>query len=139
MFEPTFEGRAVTARLATCKKMVKGTAGIEPATAGSAILCSTAELSTRWLGHARGLRHHPEARTPPNHRIEKQKGEPTPRGFEPLRTKSTHLAGERLNHSAKASWGVGPATWTPQQKSYARDSQPSTSCCDKKAAKNGEN
>ena len=25
----------------------KGTAGIEPATAGSAILCSTAELSTR--------------------------------------------------------------------------------------------
>ena len=37
-----------------------------------------------------------------------KKGDSTPRGFEPLRTKSTHLAGERLNHSAKASRGVGP-------------------------------
>ena len=34
---------------------------------------------------------------------ESNKKEATPRGFEPLRTKSTHLAGERLNHSAKAS------------------------------------
>lgn len=31
------------------------------------------------------------------------KNSATPRGFEPLRTKSTHLAGERLNHSAKVS------------------------------------
>ena len=32
-----------------------------------------------------------------------KKKDATPRGFEPLRTKSTHLAGERLNHSAKVS------------------------------------
>ena len=36
----------------------------------------------------------------------KQKNDATPRGFEPLRTKSIHLAGERLNHSAKVSLGM---------------------------------
>ena len=29
----------------------------------------------------------------------------TPTGFEPVRAEPTHLAGERLNHSAKASLG----------------------------------
>ena len=38
--------------------------------------------------------------TTPNKKHEK---DATPRGFEPLRAKPTHLAGERLNHSAKAS------------------------------------
>ena len=33
----------------------------------------------------------------------KKKRRTTPAGFEPARTKSTHLAGERLNHSAKVS------------------------------------
>ena len=42
----------------------------------------------------------------------KRKKDATPRGFEPLRTKSTHLAGERLNHSAKAS--VVRHSHTPQ-------------------------
>ena len=54
-------------------------------------------------------------------RAEIQKEDPTPRGFEPLRTKSTHLAGERLNHSAKASdaqaSGVG---WTRRAQKRAR-------------------
>jgi hypothetical protein len=31
----------------------------------------------------------------------------TPTGFEPVRAEPTHLAGERLNHSAKASLYIG--------------------------------
>ena len=47
---------------------------------------------------------------------------PTPRGFEPLRTKSTHLAGERLNHSAKASpEGASTRTGNPRDKTVTQN------------------
>ena len=34
----------------------------------------------------------------------------TPRGFEPLRSKTTHLAGEPLNHSGKVSFSLAAAS-----------------------------
>ena len=41
----------------------------------------------------------------------------TPRGFEPLRSKTTHLAGEPLNHSGKVSFCV-PNHGCPTLKPY---------------------
>ena len=35
----------------------------------------------------------------------------TPRGFEPLRSKTTHLAGEPLNHSGKVSFCLSTLGW----------------------------
>ena len=43
----------------------------------------------------------------------------TPRGFEPLRSKTTHLAGEPLNHSGKVSFGVvrnSTAMWIAERR-----------------------
>ena len=52
------------------------------------------------------------------------KKDATPRGFEPLRTKSTHLAGERLNHSAKVSIGARGYCLRLKKISHAAPSQP---------------
>ena len=64
-------------------------------------LCGVSGFRSQYLVLAKDarfqLRQYPMLRT-------------TPRGFEPLRSKTTHLAGEPLNHSGKVSFSLAAAS-----------------------------